>query len=222
MQTISKQAAQAADAYAIKTLGIPSIVLMENAARGMVQGIKDATSFTIVCGFGNNGGDGLAVARNLLFADKAVTLFMVGNPAHITPDCQQNLHILEKIGVSYHLITSQKELDLLATACASTALTIDAIFGVGLARDIGGIYQDVIATMNAHAKRISAIDMPSGIDANTGDVLGCAIKAADTFTFHRAKTGLIAGKAYAGNIHVIDIGIPDKNAAFHNGISFPS
>lgn len=210
MLVITPDQMKAMDHYAIHEIGIPSIVLMENAALKVVEQInlKKINSYTIVCATGNNGGDGLAIARHLILKDKKVDLFIVGNLDQMTNDFQINLKILKNMNISFTHLSDMATLNKLKASIKSTDLTIDAIFGIGLHRKIEGLFYEVIQLMNTYSKSILAVDTPSGLDGNSGDVLGISIQADQTVTFHHMKKGLINNKKYTGEVIVADIGIP--------------
>ena len=212
MLTISCQEMKAMDSYAINSIGIPSIVLMENAALKVVKNIDldKNNSFTIVCGVGNNGGDGLAVARHLILNGKIVDLFIIGNLEKGTQDFNVNLNILKNLDVEFVNISKDEDLDLLKGSLNKNDLTIDSIFGIGLTRDVGGLFYDVIHIMNEFSKNILSIDVPSGLDADMGKPMGISIKADKTITFHHMKKGLVNSEDYTGEVIVEDIGIPNK------------
>ena len=196
------------DAHTINEIGIPSLVLMERAALAVRDEIITAypisqTNVVVVAGSGNNGGDGLAVARLLKIAGVNVTILNVGNPAHASEEHQ----VQEKI-CQYYQIPETTDLAVLQDA----SLIVDAIFGIGIDREIKGHYVDVIqAIKNAHAPVI-AVDMPSGINTDTGEVMGVAVQADLTVTFAYNKVGLTkgAGQKHAGRVVVAnDMGTYD-------------
>ena len=196
------------DAHTINEIGIPSLVLMERAALAVRDEIITAypisqTNVVVVAGSGNNGGDGLAVARLLKIAGVNVTILNVGNPAHASEEHQ----VQEKI-CQYYQIPETTDLAVLQDA----SLIVDAIFGIGIDREIKGHYVDVIqAINNAHAPVI-AVDMPSGINTDTGEVMGVAVQADLTVTFAYNKVGLTkgAGQKHAGRVVVAnDMGTYD-------------
>lgn len=196
------------DAHTINEIGIPSLVLMERAALAVRDEIITAypisqTNVVVVAGSGNNGGDGLAVARLLKIAGVNVTILNVGNPAHASEEHQ----VQEKI-CQYYQIPETTDLAVLQDA----SLIVDAIFGIGFDREIKGHYVDVIqAINNAHAPVI-AVDMPSGINTDTGEVMGVAVQADLTVTFAYNKVGLTkgAGQKHAGRVVVAnDMGTYD-------------
>lgn len=203
---------KAMDTYAIENIGIPSIVLMETAALKVIEEIRlnSIHSYTIVCAPGNNGGDGLAIARHLVLKNKKVDLFIIGDLNKATKDFQINRTILKNMNVTFTHLTNENQLDKLVNATKENELTIDAIFGIGLDRDVEGLFYEVINIMNKYSKEILAVDLPSGLDGDTGNVLGIAIKADQTISFHQMKKGLVNQEEYIGNVVVKDIGIPQS------------
>lgn len=212
MLTISCKQMKAMDAYAINNIGIPSILLMENAALKVIENIdfKNKHEFTIVCAKGNNGGDGLAIARHLILKNKVVNLFIVENLDRATRDFNINLNILKNIGANFTHIVADDDLKSLESSLKRSSLTIDSIFGIGLKREIEGIFYRVIDLINKNSKSILSVDIPSGLDGDTGKVLGISIKANKTISFHAMKKGLLENKDYTGDIVVEAIGIPDR------------
>lgn len=210
MLTITCDEMKAMDAYAIEKIGIPSIVLMENAALKVIKNIplENTFNFTVVCGVGNNGGDGLAVARHLILNDKDVDLFIIGNLEKGTIDFKVNLNILKNMKVEYINIKNDYGLDSLKKALNKNDMTIDAIFGIGLSRNVDGIYKEVISIINQYSKYTLSVDIPSGLNGDTGEILGTAIKSNKTISFHLAKKGLVQNLEYTGELIVESIGIP--------------
>lgn len=212
MLAISCEEMKAMDSYAIEKIGIPSIVLMENAALRVIDNIDldRMNSITLICGVGNNGGDGLAIARHLIINRKNVDLFIVGNLDKGTKDFNINLNILKNMELKFIHITGEKELEILKKSLVKNDLTIDSIFGIGLTRDIEGIYREVISLINHYSNNILSVDIPSGLDGDTGKILGISVKSNKTITFHLIKKGLLESKEYTGEIIVGLIGIPEK------------
>ncbi|MGC4019558.1 MAG: NAD(P)H-hydrate dehydratase [Muricomes sp.] len=197
---------QKADKYTIEEIGILSMVLMERAALKMVdvmerEGIDLSRTF-VVCGSGNNGGDGFAVARLLKDKGYEVTAAFIGSESSMSPDCREQLKIAEKCGVS--IVTSINRQEYTSV--------VDAVFGVGLNRDVSGAYRENIEKMNRLPGQKIAVDIPSGICSATGKVLGVSFKAELTVTFECEKLGCILypGHIYAGKRVVADIGISKK------------
>ena len=212
MLTISCDEMKAMDSYAINIIGIPSIVLMENAALKVIDNIdlSGTDSYTIVCGTGNNGGDGLAVARHLILKKKTVDLFIVGNLDKRTKDFNINFDILKNMKVNFTHIVDDYGLKKIKESTKKSNLTIDSLFGIGITRNVEGIFYKVIDIINKNSNSILSVDIPSGLDGDTGQVLGISIKANKTVTFHHMKKGLVKSESYTGNIIVEDIGIPNK------------
>jgi hydroxyethylthiazole kinase-like uncharacterized protein yjeF len=182
--------------------GIPGAVLMENAGRGVADEVSarfpDAATVSVLCGPGNNGGDGFVAARHLIERGYSVGLGFDGDPSKLPADAAAMAArfkgTIEPLGV-----------DLLAGA----DVIIDAMFGAGLARAIEGKLAELIAAANASGVPIVAIDVPSGIDGTTGAIRGTAIRAVATVTFFRLKPGhlLMPGRLHCGAVRIVDIGI---------------
>ena len=195
---------KAADQYTIQKLGVPSLELMEHAAQECVQVLEDEkvdlSHVCVVCGSGNNGGDGFAIARILQNNRYSVETFCVGNPEHYTEETQEQMHRLQECGGKITYGMPQED---------SYSVVIDAVFGVGLSRKVEGRYRQVIEQMNRMRGTKFAVDIPSGLSATTGCILGCAFKADYTVTFQLKKIGLelSQGRAIAGRVIVPDIGI---------------
>ena len=193
---------KAIDRYTIETVGIPSLVLMEKAAMAVVRHTKELCSekdsILAVCGYGNNGGDGIAAARILFMEGYFVAVYMVGEKTHATKETKQQLKIAKKIGVPVLRKVKWEEYTVI----------VDAIFGIGLTRTVAGEFRKVIEEINKSSARVVAVDMPSGVSADDGKVLGIAVNADKTVTFGYQKIGclLFPGSEYAGNVHVEDIG----------------
>ncbi len=213
MLIISATQMQAIDRYAIEKIGIPSIVLMENAAIKFIDAIdlENTESYTIICATGNNGGDGLAIARHLFLNNKIVDLFIIGEPDKGTDDFKINLNILKNIKLPFTIVNQNlmEAKNSLEKSLKENDLTIDALFGIGLNGEVSGLYSQIIKKINQHARKVLAVDIPSGLDANSGKVLGIAVKANQTISFHHIKKGLSRNKLYSGEVLVADIGIPD-------------
>lgn len=210
MELISCQEMKEIDSYAINVIGIPSIVLMENAALKVINNIDlNFNNFTVVCGRGNNGGDGLAIARHLIIKGKKVRIYLVGDIKNGTEDFNINLNILKNLKAEIINIKAEKELLQLKEDLSVSDTTIDALFGIGLKRNIEGLYFEVIKMINNESKQIISVDIPSGIDGDTGKPMGICVKADKTVTFHKMKKGLLNCGDYAGEIIVEDIGIPN-------------
>ena len=170
MLTISCDEMKAMDSYAINIIGIPSIVLMENAALKVIDNIdlSGTDSYTIVCGTGNNGGDGLAVARHLILKKKTVDLFIVGNLDKRTKDFNINFDILKNMKVNFTHLVDDYGLKKIKESTKKSNLTIDSLFGIGITRNVEGIFYKVIDIINKNSNSILSVDIPSGLDGDTG------------------------------------------------------
>jgi len=218
---------------AIQELGIPSILLMENAsiriAEHCLRYIKDISNpkVLIVCGSGNNGGDGFAIARHLYVKGIDTNILLACDTFSVKEDAAVNLLIVQKIGIPIELIKTaynhtidQSPLKISSSASGSLCgnelesydLIVDAIFGTGLTRNIEGNVRQLIETINFYAKYVISVDIPSGVHSDTGRIMGCAVKANETITLGFPKTGtfLYPGAEYTGKIHIEDISIPDN------------
>lgn len=190
------------DQHTIQVVGIPSLVLMERAALAVRDTILNdfsrAQQIVVVAGQGNNGGDGLAVARMLAVANRDVTVITVGDPRHASADRQRQAQI-----DSYYQIPTVTDW---ASPLAQADLIVDAIFGIGVDRAITGDYARLINAINAAPAPVVAVDLPSGINTDTGEVMGTAVEADQTVTVAFKKQGLTTatGREYAGQITVAD------------------
>ena len=191
----------------MREYGISGLVLMENAARGIAAvALAELRArpglVAIVCGPGNNGGDGFAAARHLSNASVEVRLHLTVPPEAYTEgsDPAINLRIAQAMEIPL-----RSDLDV-----GDAALVLDAVFGTGLSRDVEGPLRDVLETLNAAGAPILAVDLPSGLDADTGAVLGACVRASVTATMVAPKLGFTrgAGPAHVGRVEVVDIGAP--------------
>ncbi|MDD3797167.1 MAG: NAD(P)H-hydrate epimerase, partial [Lachnospiraceae bacterium] len=210
---LSSAQMKACDAYTIQTMMLPSMVLMERAALAVVQEIKkecwDHGRILVVCGAGNNGGDGFAIARLLMLEGYILQVWFVGNEGSLTEDASLQKKILEQYGGKICRNASPAEY----------TLVIDALFGIGLSREVTGGYADVIKKIRESGVPVIAVDMPSGISADTGQVRGTALPADATVTFAFEKLGqiLYPGTEYCGKLSVADIGITDHGLQNFHG-----
>lgn len=199
------------DRYTIDILGVPGDILMLRASEGLCQAaralLKDREkSVLVLCGGGNNGGDGIGVSALLLEQGYGVHCVMVGKKEKLSADGLVMLSRLEAAGGML------EEFDMEQLLPENCGLIIDALFGTGLSRPIEGRYAEVIAAVNESGLPVLACDIPSGISADTGAVLGCAVRADVTVTFNLPKTGqlLPPGTEHTGRLIVHDIGIPEE------------
>ncbi len=194
---------KAADRHTIEETGIPSLVLMERAALKTVETLQeygmDLSKALVVCGSGNNGGDGFAVARLLTEEGESAEVLFAGNESSMSGECRIQKKIVENMGIKVFT-------DLPA---GEYTVIIDAIFGVGLSRDITGKYCDIIRWMNSQTCHKAAVDIPSGVCARTGKILGTAFRADVTVSMACVKLGceLYPGKMCSGQTAAVPIGI---------------
>lgn len=203
---------QQMDRTAIAQLGIPEVVLMENAGQAVFSVLQAefgivGRKFAIVCGTGNNGGDGLVVARKILSARGEPRVWIIGDRAKYKPAARTNLDIAETLNISVRTLETLADLERDLEWCD---VAIDGIFGTGLMRDVGGVYREAIATLNATPKPVVSLDIPSGIHGDTGCVMGIAVRAAVTVTFGLPKLGnlLYPGFEYGGQLFTSHISFP--------------
>ena len=184
------------DEYTIHEIGVPSLVLMERAALSVCQALREENfplkRVLVLCGTGNNGADGVAVARILHMTGVSADICILGKKDHYTEEMRKQVKIAE----NYHISFVKNAVP------AEYTTIVDAVFGVGLSREVGGIYRDTIEASNRSEAKIMAVDIPSGISADTGKVLGCAVKADVTVTFAYEKAGLLfyPGASCAGKV----------------------
>ena len=218
MKYITSQKMRGIDKRAIMEFGIGSIILMENAgyrascvALSMLSK-KKTKKVVCVCGKGNNGGDGFVCARHLINNGVDIDIFLVGEPSQLTKDTKINYNILKKMGKTIKVLKTKKDFYALKTKFKKAQLLIDAIFGIGLSGRVKEPYREVIDLMNQSKIPILAIDVPSGLDATEGGVLGVCIRARKTVSFALPKTGFLKnqGPSHVGELITVDISIPNK------------
>ena len=204
---------------AIEEFGIPSILLMENAAirvtEHCIKFLSEVKNPGVLafCGPGNNGGDGFAVARHLFLKGIDVKVIYIGDVNNAKGDAAVNLSIIQKLKIPADImpLSSFPALpDLCGLNINKYDLVVDALLGTGLTRNAEGNIRQLIEEINRCSKYVISVDIPSGIHSDTGRIMGCAVKANETITFGYAKPGLFLfpGAEYAGKIHIEDIGIP--------------
>lgn len=211
MLLVTAEQMRALDRETIETVGVPGVVLMESAGRGVVDVMArhfDVAHARVVafCGPGNNGGDGFVVARHLANRGADVIVALVGDRDKIKGDARIHFDACAKSNV--RIFEADK------APLHRNDLVVDAIFGTGLQRAVGaGAARDAIARMRAHRGPVIAVDVPSGLDADRG-IIGPCVRADHTVTFAFAKIGLVGAdeQAVVGTLHVADIGIPGKLA----------
>jgi NAD(P)H-hydrate epimerase len=211
----------------IEDIGIPGMVLMENAGRGTVERMEQflgpvaGKTVCIFAGPGNNGGDGLVIARTVHGLDALPFVFFLTDPEQLRGDAALNYAIFQRLRLPYQVLDlSEKMLTLIDTVLTLNRMhpihsLIDAIFGTGLTREVSGPFLEAITALNIlrdrHRLPVVAVDIPSGLDSDTGRVLGASVQADLTVTYGLAKPGLYHhGGPGVGRVERIDIGIPTK------------
>jgi len=225
LPVLSAQQMRAFDRRASDVLGVPSLELMENAGRGASEGIlallgasaEASPRVVVVAGAGNNGGDGFVVARRLTAAGVRVETCLALPAEQLSGDALSNYRALVEAGAP--IIQLADDVAPLRAALANAGWIVDALFGTGLSRDITGFLAEVVAVINDAPGQRLALDLPSGLHADSGRVLGTCVRAQHTFTFAHPKLGLCTprGAAYAGQVAVCAIVEPSDPSA--TGIS---
>lgn len=200
------------DRRTIEEFGIPGIVLMESAGRAAaaILQAEHPGPFTIFCGPGNNGGDGFVVARCLHNAGQAVRCFVFeGTEYPAGSDSARNLEILRRLGLT-PVSLSPSEIPRSIEPILGSGTVVDALFGTGLKRPLDPPYRELVEAWNRCGARVVSLDVPSGLDAETGEILGAAPRSVSTITFAAAKLGFFRsrGPELCGKVWVVDIGIP--------------
>lgn len=206
MQALTRTEVRAIDQRALEEFAVPGVILMENAGRGAAEllvGLGARGPVAICCGKGNNGGDGLVMARHLDNRGIAVRVLLFARPEEVTGDAAINLEIVKRSGLP---LLVQPDLAELAPA----DWIVDALFGTGLVGPVRPPFDAVIQAINASGRPVLAVDIPSGLDCDTGLSPGVTVKATQTATFVASKIGFAnpEAAAYLGRVHVIEIGAP--------------
>ena len=204
------------DRRTIESFGLPGRILMENAGLGATQffmeRFKDISNkrIGVIAGRGNNGGDGFVMARYLAQKGMRVTVYLLSEKQNVQGDAAANLSLLLPLKVPVIEMPNAKAFAAHNTEMRHEAIWIDAIFGTGLRSDVKGFFREVIDFLNQLNRPVFAVDIPSGLNSDTGRPCGTCIRADATATFAFAKMGhfLLPGAEYTGNLKIIDIGIP--------------
>ena len=216
MRILNAAQMREADRFTIEEVGIQSLVLMENAGRQVVAAMEAAYESQldgrvgVLCGRGNNGGDGFVVARTLIQRGADATVFVIGSVADVRGDARTNLDIIGRLGVTVVEVGDEQTWELHFSEISQCTLLVDAIFGTGLTSALGGMMETVVADINASGIPIVSIDLPSGMSADTPHLVGDCIDASMTVTLAAPKLPLVLppGEAHAGDVVIADIGIP--------------
>ncbi|MCU0234974.1 MAG: NAD(P)H-hydrate epimerase, partial [Thermoanaerobaculales bacterium] len=218
LPVLDNAAMREADRRTIEDLGVPGIVLMENAATGVVDAVRerfpDARRLVILCGPGNNGGDGLAAARHLANGGLEVSVLLVGNPERLSPDAATNHRIAVACGVAVATIDGDdlSELDRALHGGSRPDLVLDALLGTGLDRPLDGRMAAIVERVLVSGVPVLAVDVPSGLSGSTALAGGSVLSAGLTVTFGALKLchALPPACLHCGEVAVVDIGIPPR------------
>lgn len=215
MKIYSSAEMAAIDKRAMTEYGIPGHVLMENAGRGLAALALEVLPrglCVIVCGTGNNGGDGFAAARFLAEAGMEVKVFLSGLPGSLKPDARIHYEKLKTSEVPVQGLSDESAPEVFRREVKACAGIIDALFGSGLNRPLTPPWSDLVELMNGSGKPVVSADVPSGLNADTGEVMGVCVRAAATAVFGGMKRGLVQGQGpeHAGQIRLVDIGLPSE------------
>jgi len=216
MRVVTAAEMREIDRRATEEYGVLGLVLMENAGLKVFECVRrvlggvDGKQVIVLAGKGNNGGDGLVAARHLLQHGARVKVMLSGEPADVTGDAGINLEIWKRLGQRLYLMQDRNAIQLLQLALMQTDLVVDALFGTGFRGEIRDRARKVIEAVNESGKPVVAVDIPSGVEADTGAVRGPAIQATHTVTFGLPKLGLVLepGAGRTGELHVADISLP--------------
>ncbi|MEA3437253.1 MAG: NAD(P)H-hydrate dehydratase [Thermodesulfobacteriota bacterium] len=220
MYLVTASEIQQMDRETIESFGIPGRVLMENAGLGATRVLIDQfddiinKNVGVIAGRGNNGGDGFVISRYLAQKGSNVTVYLLAESAGVKGDAAANLKLLAPLNVPVVEIPDERSFLAQKTGMLHQEIWIDALLGTGLKSDVKGYFKNIIEFINALDKPVFSVDIPSGLNSDTGQVCGACIRAQATATFAFAKTGqmLFPGAEYTGYLEIIDIGIPDHIA----------
>ncbi len=212
MLVLSREQVREIDRRAVAELGIPSIVLMENAGRGAADHLCElgiTGPVVIGCGKGNNAGDGFVIARHLELRGHVVRVLLFSDPGKLSGDAAVNFQIVQKSGIAWEQIELPDEIDRLKKSLSGACWLVDALLGTGSTGEPRPPLDAVIDAMNASGVPIFAVDLPSGLDCDTGQAAAHTIRAVHTCTFVAAKPGLIlpSAKSFVGQLYIADIGV---------------
>lgn len=231
ISTVSEM--RALDQTAVRQFGIMEELLMENAGLAVYRVMEKTADvrsgrFIVFCGLGNNGGDGFVVARKLHSNGARVKIYITGDPGRFKGVARLNLDIVRQLPIDTEQVDDVRSVKYDVAHCDGI---VDAIFGTGLARDVGGVYAEVIDLINTSGKTVYAVDIPSGVQGDTGQVMGTAVQAHHTITFGLPKIGSVLYPGYdlCGELYVTHISFPTAmygadtlKMAFNDPVSLPA
>jgi NAD(P)H-hydrate epimerase len=218
MFTLTRDEVRELDRRTVNGFGVPGVVLMENAGRGCAELLMrlnpERAPTAILCGPGNNGGDGFVIARHLDNHGWPVSVQIVARHNRQAGDSDVNFDILFTSGIAFIQYRpdyfEHTHRDLFLRHYEPVGWVVDALFGTGLSRPLGEPFAWLVGAVNTSGKPVLAVDIPSGLDCDTGEPLGPTVRAAHTATFVAPKRGFLnpRSKEWTGEVHVIDIGAP--------------
>jgi len=218
LRAVTREEMKEIDHRATEQFGVPGIVLMENAGRSVADVVEAILKpngngrVLVLCGHGNNGGDGFVAARHLFNRGRGVRVALFCPPRKITGDARTNYEILEKMELPIQRYLSDEQMTLLKGELLAAKVIVDALLGTGAKGEIREPLRTVIEMANNVGRPIVAVDTPSGLDVNTGKALGVCIEASRTVTCGLPKTGFYreTGAQVVGYVHVADLGCPKQ------------
>jgi NAD(P)H-hydrate epimerase len=217
---VTRQQAREIDDISINRYGIDGLILMENAGLGcvreienMLQGVVKGRKAVILCGKGNNGGDGFVIARHLVNRGADVRCSIVGEIDGILSqdsDAAVNLNIVLNMGIPVREITVERDVENVEGDIDSADMVVDALLGTGARGEVRGLFRPLIELLNGKDVPVLSVDVPSGLDCDTGQPMGMAVRASRTVTFVMPKAGYANPEAatYTGTVKVADISVP--------------
>lgn len=209
---LSRKQARTLDQNASEKVGVSSLILMENAGRAATDVLTQlgvSGKILICCGKGNNGGDGLVMARHLTIRKIATQILLFAKPDELSADAKAQWHIIKNLNIPFLIVVEQLN-EVLMPQLQSADWVVDALFGTGFSGEMRSPFDRVIQLINTLAKKVISLDIPSGLDADTGQPSSSTIKAHHTVTFAAPKLGFASQEAapFLGTVHVVDIGVP--------------
>lgn len=212
---LTREQVRSIDRRAVEEYGVPGVVLMENAGRGAAEWLLELGArgpVAVCCAGGNNGGDGFVIARHLDLHRVPVEVFLFADPATLKGDAAVNYHILDRAGFPVRLHGEALDGTALRQELAKAEWIVDALFGTGLSGPVRRPFDQVIAAVNDSPARVLAVDIPSGLDCDTGRPLGPTVRADYTATFVAQKKGFTepAAAEWVGQVRVFHIGAPRR------------
>lgn len=222
VRSLTREEVRTVDRRAIDEFGMTGLVLMENAGRGAAEQLRalGVDGPVIVCaGKGNNGGDGFVIARHLELFDYDVRVLLFANPSELSGDAVANWRILEAAETPRVVLGRQPVLSDIDHALSHADWIVDALLGTGTVGEVREPYRTAITSINRSARKVLAVDLPSGLDCDTGEPIelladgtALCVRAAHTATFVARKRGFesLASQAFTGEVHVVGIGVPKK------------